>query len=415
MLLVLLCCTGNALAQYYDSPGLGQRPVATYPQDYKPLGIRAGSFMLHPGIQLAGEYTDNVYFTERNTKSDIVYHVRPYVSAQSTWSRHSLNVSLAADLAFYGDYSKENYEDYILDVSGRIDVKNRSFMTYGLSYLNLHEDRSTRDGVQGFKPTRYEVYGADIGYEHTFNRLTLGANYTHQWMDYKDSIAATGAVIDNADRDRDIGSISFKGAYQFRTDMQAFVTYKPYSVKYTETVDSDGRRRSGDGYDVSGGLSFSITGKLNGDVYATYHDRTYDDPLLPDVNGWAAGAGLQWNPTYLTSVYGSIESSIEETILQYSSGYLRTLYSVRMDHELTRSVQLNAFLAYYDHDYTMLPNAPSVARQYDKIWRAGVGANWYINRHMYLNASYGWEDLATNVPNDDYTVNRVWLVLGLER
>ena len=52
-----------AQAQYYDDPGLGQKPVATYPQDYKPLGIRAGSFMLHPGVQLGLEYTDNVFFT----------------------------------------------------------------------------------------------------------------------------------------------------------------------------------------------------------------------------------------------------------------------------------------------------------------------------------------------------------------
>ena len=61
------------------------------------------------------------------------------------------------------------------------------------------------------------------------------------------------------------------------------------------------------------------------------------------------------------------------------------------------------------------PRAPANARAWDHIWRAGVGVSWFINRHLYLNASYDFETLDTNVPNDGYDVNRVWLTLGLER
>lgn len=412
--LPLALVSGSVQAQYYDDPGLGQKPVNIYPQDYKPLGIRAGSFMLHPGVQLAVEYTDNVFFTENDTKSDVVYHIRPYITAQSTWSRHSLNVRLAADIGRYGDYGQQDYEDYFFDISGKVDVKNRSYMSYGLNYMDLHEDRSTRDAEQGFEPTRYKLYGGNIGYDHSFNRLSLGASYTHQWLDYNDSISDSGEIINNQDRDHDEGSLFFRAGYQFKTDMQAFATYAPYKVKYDQELDSDGRDRSGDGYTATGGLTFTVTGKLNGDVSAAYHDRSYDDPNLPEVDGWAMGAGLQWNPTYLTSIYGRIDSSIEETTSQYSSGYLRTLYSMRVDHELRRNLQLNAFVSYSDNDYTLVPDAPPEARSYDKVWRSGVGASWFINRFMYLNASYDWEQVKTDAPDDDYTVNRVWLVLGME-
>lgn len=406
---------GDLHAQYYDDPGLGQRPVATFPQDYKPLGIRAGAFMLHPGVQLAFEYTDNVFFTEKDKKSDMVYHIRPYITAQSTWSRHSLNISLAADIGRYGKYGSQDYEDYFFTINGRVDVKTRSFFTYGLNYMNLHEDRSTRDSVQGFEPTRYNVYGFNVGYDHTFNRLSLGASYTQQWLDYQNSVSPTGEVIDNQERTRDGGVVSFRAGYQFKTDMQAYVTYAPYKVKYKEEVDAGGYDRSGKGYTINGGLSLTVTGKLNGNIYGSYHDRTYDDPALPSADGFALGAGLQWNPTYLTSVYGNIDSGIEETTSQFSSGYFRTLYSLRVDHELTRFIQLNAFVSYTDNDYNQLPGAPADAREYDKIWRSGIGANWFINRYLYLNVSYSWENLKTNVPDDGYTTNRIWLVLGLER
>ena len=107
-------------AQNYDDPGLGEKPVSAHPQDYKPLGIRAGSFMLHPGVHLAAEFTDNVFYTKNLKQSDTIFHIRPYISAQSTWSSHSLNVKLAADIARYADYDFRNYEDYFLIANGQI-------------------------------------------------------------------------------------------------------------------------------------------------------------------------------------------------------------------------------------------------------------------------------------------------------
>ena len=74
-----LAWAGPVAAQDYDNPNVGQLPVTSHPQDYKPLGIRAGGFMLHPGVQLAAEYTDNVFYTDENAESgvrdDLIWHV----------------------------------------------------------------------------------------------------------------------------------------------------------------------------------------------------------------------------------------------------------------------------------------------------------------------------------------------------
>ena len=125
--------------------------------------------------------------------------------------------------------------------------------------------------------------------------------------------------------------------------------------------------------------------------------------------------GLQWNPTRLTTVSGQISSGVEQTTYQYSSGYLRTLYAFRVDHELLRNLQISGQISYSDNDYQLLASAPAGARSKDKIWTAGVGASYFINRHLYLNASYGYNKLSSNVPLDEYNVNQFWLVLGLER
>lgn len=414
-LVACLLLPASVYAQRYDNPGLGQKPVVAHPQDYKPLGIRAGSFMLHPGIQLAAEFSDNVFFTREDKQSDTIYHIRPYINAQSTWSRHSLNISLAADIARYHKYDFRNYEDYFLTVSGRVDVKNRSAFSYGAQYMHLHEGLDNRDSEQGFEPTRYDLYGANIGYDHTFNRLSLGAGIRWARMNFDNALALDGDVINNEDRDRDVLAWSADAGYQFKADMAAFARYTGYKTNYDQELDRNGYARSGNGYSLDGGMRFTLTGKLNGDVYAGYRSRSYDSPVLPDTSGWGFGGGLAWTPTYLTSIYGRFDSAIQETTDGNSSGYLRNLYSVRVDHELTRFLQINGIASYSNNDYQLIDSAPDDARSWDKIYRAGLGLSWFINRHLFLSASYDWSKLKTDAPEGGYTVNRVWLTLGIER
>jgi hypothetical protein len=413
--LVILSLALPLSAQNYDNPSLGDRPVVSHPQDHKPLGIRAGGFMLHPGVQLAAEFNDNVFFTSEDEIEDTIWHVRPYITAQSNWNKHALNVRLAADFGRYQDFDFRDYEDYFLSVDGRLDLKSYNYFSYNADYMRLHEDLSSRSAEQGINPTVYDLYGASLGYDHRFNRVTAGILGTYRHLEYENSVDFEGQVIDNQDRNRDEADASLRLGYQFRTGMQAFMQFAYQEVKYDRQSDRNGYDRSSDGYYVNAGLAFSLTGVLDGDVYASYLNRGYADAELEDVSGWAGGMGLSWRPTALTTVSGRISSGIEETTNQYSSGFLMTLYSLRVDHELFRNVQLSGQVSYRNSDYELIAGAPPEARSEDKLFQAGFGVSYFINRHVFLNASYDYSKLSSNVPLDEYKVNRVWLVLGLER
>lgn len=412
---LLLCGSPSLLAQPYDNPSLGQKPVAAYPQDYKPLGIRAGAFMIQPAVELAGEWTDNVFYTNENEESDFIYHLRPHVTAQSNWTRHSFNVRMAADIGRHSDFSIRDYEDYFLNVSGRIDVRTQSALNYSADYMHLHEDLNDRTAEQGVEPTKYDLAGLSLNYEHTFNRVTLRFNYNYRDLDFDDALRADGSVIDNGDRDRSIDDLGARISYAFKTDMKAFIGATWHKIDFDQEFDRNGLDRSGDGYTLNAGVSMGFTGVLTGDLFVSYHDRDYDDPTLGSFDGWAAGAGLTWYPSRLTTVKGNITSAIQETTSADASGYLGTLYQIRVDHELRRDLQVNARLSYRDNEYEVLPGAPANTRRYDDVFGGGLGATWFINRNVWLSASYDLSDLSTNVPNDDFKVNRVWLVLGLEK
>jgi len=413
--LLLLAGSPLAQAQNYDNPGLGELPVTAHPQDFKPLGIRAGGFMLHPGIQLAAEFNDNVFYTAEDEINDTIFHFRPYITAQSNWSRHSFNVRLAADIARYKDRDILDYEDYFLLINGRVDVRNRSYFSYNLDYMKLHEGRNNRDAEQGIEPTTYNMFGGSLGYDHTFNRLSVGVRYTYRKLDFDNAYGLDDTVIDNEDRDRNEQSAFLRLGYQFQTDKQAFFSIESHNVNYDQALDRNGIHRDSDGWKANGGLAFTLTGKLAGDVYISYLDQSYDDPRLEDISGWAGGAGLQWTPTRLTTVGARISSSIQQTTYQYSSGYLSTLYSFRVDHELMRDLQISGQVSYRNNDYQLTVDAPEDSRTKDSIWQAGLGLTYFINRHVFLNASYNYEKLKSNVQFDQISANSAWLVLSLER
>lgn len=410
----MLLIPGFALAQSYDNPSIGQLPVVSHPQDFKPLGIRAGAFMLHPGIQIAGEWNDNVFYTAENEIDDTVWHFRPYISAQSSWSRHSFNVRVAADIARYQDRGVLDYEDYFVLVNGRVDVQSRNYFSYNVDWMQLHESRNNRSAEQGIEPTTFTMFGGALGYDHVFNRLAVGVKYELRSLDFDDAVGLDG-VIENQDRDRDESSWSVRMGYQFRTDMQAFVRAASFKVDYDQPLDRNGLHRDSDGWNAAAGIGFTMTGKLTGDLYVSYHDQGYDDPRLEDISGWAGGAGLQWTPTRMTTVGARIDSSIQQTTYAYSSGYLQTLYGIRVDHELLRDLQLSAGLSYRHMDYQLSDDAPLDARDVDKLWRADIGATYFFNRHVFLSASYSWEKLKSNVEFDEIQANKFWLVLSLER
>jgi Uncharacterized protein conserved in bacteria len=99
--------------------------------DYLPVGIRAGGFLLSPGIGISSTYDDNIFRTPAGRQSDFITNVKPAFAAQSNWNRHSLFFGAECDFGFYGDHSDENYEDYGVILSGQYDFTEKHLCDCG--------------------------------------------------------------------------------------------------------------------------------------------------------------------------------------------------------------------------------------------------------------------------------------------
>ena len=287
-----LLLPGVSVAQQYYDPGLSQRTIQRKPVDFQSAGIRLGSFALKSGAELAWEHDDNIFSRESEKISDSIIHVRPWANLNSGWSRHELNLSVYADIGRFDDFGSEDYEDWVLDLDGRIDVKRGSSFSFKASYMQLHEDRSSPDDIRGITPTQFSLGGFGVGYSHRFNRLTASLDFETADTDYDDNIDAGGNILDSRDRDRSEDTLALTLSYELAGQRSLFIGAAINQVEFDQTTDNNGSQRSSEGRDFQAGISWDLTGLLVGDLFLQYFDQDFDDPNFDNIDNWGIGASL---------------------------------------------------------------------------------------------------------------------------
>src|SRR5215471_12685901 len=157
--------------------------------DYDPLGIRWGSFIIHPSLSVAGTYDSNVFATPdvpaTRVKSDFFVTESPSLSIGSDWNQDAISLSMSGGFKQYASLSTENVNNFQTEASGRYDISNGEYLAADAIYQLLHEDRQSPNAVTTAKnPIEYKVMGADLIYVHQKGRLGLRVDNTLTAYDF---------------------------------------------------------------------------------------------------------------------------------------------------------------------------------------------------------------------------------------
>lgn len=397
-ILLAMACAGSAHAQAVSGDieaSASQAPdnfardknvsVRERPRpEYEAAGIHLGGFMAYPKIELDAEYNDNIYATTNGRVDDLIGRFKPGLLLQSTWSRHSLEAFARASVNRYADHSTEDTTDWALGFNGRLDVLRSDVIDLGAQANRLTEPRtSSSSSAFAAEPVRYDYDPAFIGYTHTFNRLKLSARADWRRYDYDDAPSIFGGIVEEDDRDRTNFYYSGRGDYALSPDTALFVqaTGNERNYRLPGTLLTPARDSSG--YEVLGGVNFDLTNLVRGEVGAGYLRQNFSSPVYNDVKGFGARARVDWFPSQLTTVSGSVSRSVEDSGLTRSGGYLSTNASVQVDHELLRNLILTGSLSYGNDDYNGIDRT-------DKRFTAGASATWLINRKVGVNFGYSY-------------------------
>ena len=125
------------------------------------------------------------------------------------------------------------------------------------------------------------------------------------------------------------------------------------------------------------------------------------DPLV--------GFHLTWTPTGLTTVHLNLDRNPQETTEPTSPGYLSTVFSVGVDHELRRNVILLGNVGYTDNQYEQ--DGPG-QKDNENITYVGLGGKYLFSRRFYASAEYNYERRRSDIAAQEYKTNEVMLALG---
>lgn len=375
--------------------------------DYAAQGLNLGGFTLFPKVEVNERYTDNLYYTQWDRKTDYTTTVSPNLYLKSNWSSHSLEASLGSDSQKHLFHDKEDVNNYNGSVSGKFDVSRELNLTMQGNWAASHEPRSSPDDAGGIHPTPTQTAGLTAAGEYIGPRVHL--KLTGDATDYQFSNVqrADGSLVHSSLRNRVESDVGTRVGYEIIPDYVAFVEAIYNQRDYKSSTDLYGYNRNSHGYELRTGTELEISGALRGEVFASYLWQDYDDAAFQSINAPGAGATLTWTPTRLTTVKAGVKRSITETTFQYSAGNLSTEFTTSVAHELRRNIILEA-------DTGLTLTSFEKTGRHDQTWIAGTTATYKFNRTLYTSLDYHVSRQDNNIDTGKYLENAVYLKLGVQ-
>lgn len=394
--------TPSAQTDLQDARGQG---VASRPRPgYDAVGIRAGSFMVYPKMDVTENYNDNIYATNTQTKSDFITTVSPDITVNSLWSRHALNLDAGVDKYWYNSNTGEDRLDWHVEGDGRLDILRDTNLTGQASYARLHEDRGLPTSPSSAaEPTEYKLFASNLAFNQAFNRITTSLIGTFNNYDYDNVAKIGGGTIDQSFRNRNEYSGSLKVGYLVSPDTSVYAQGTLNKRDYTDNP-IGGPNRTSDGYAAVIGSDFKLTRLAQGGVYIGYQSQSYDDPLFKSNSGLDYGANVNWFVTALTTVRLNASSTIQESTIVGNSGYKAQVVDLGADHELMRNIILSGDIGYENDNFSGIGRT-------DNIYSGKVGVNYLLNNFFAIGLHYGITDRNSNTSVNSYTQNIIGLTL----
>jgi hypothetical protein len=373
-------------------------------------GVTIGAFDVFPGLAIGGLYTSNIFANNANRRSDVAVVVRPELTVRTSAGPYQLAAYAQGDLRRYARYTSENTEEGLVGLRGSVAVGPLSSLTAGASYASLIEPRFAEDSpINAAKPLEYRALNAFAGgtIEGASTRVIVRGDVAQ--LRFSDTPATGGGTLFTRDRDR----TRYQGLVRVERALSPALSFygagTVNKIDYRLRLPGDGTRDS-KGYGLYAGSSFEVTSLLRGDVRVGYLHQDFDLAGVSAISGLGALGTLVYFPNRLWTITGRFESSVEDSGVPGSGGYLHRGGSLRADHELRRYLLLGLEGGYFRDTYRGLERR-------DSLPYADAGLTYLSRGHW--NARLGYRYLSRSCTCSagvtDFDDHRVSATLTLQR
>ncbi|HZP75094.1 MAG TPA: outer membrane beta-barrel protein [Pseudolabrys sp.] len=367
---------------------------------YDPLGIRAGTMLLYPAVEVMGGYDTNPGRFSGGPGASLL-RVAPELQAKSDWATHELKADLRGSYTWYKPDQTPSLDrpDVTGTVNGRVDVTHQTRVDLeGRFHVGTDNPNSPNLQAGLAKLPIYTSYGGTVGLGHRFNRLDVEIKGGVDRTVYQSSSLVDGTTASNQDRNYNQYAAGLRTGYELLPGVKPFVEFDFDTRKHDLNADFEGFQRDSKGKTGLVGTTFELTRLLTGEIALGYTVRDYEDPRLLQVKGLIGNASLLWTASALTTVKFTATSNVGESTVPGVSGALYRDAGIQVDHAFRRwLIGTLKFGAGLD-DYIGLDRE-------DHRFYIGAGLTYKLNRFAQIKGEVRREWLHSNVDGVDYTAN----------
>ncbi|MBL8565445.1 MAG: outer membrane beta-barrel protein [Hyphomicrobiaceae bacterium] len=397
------------LFQIEDVDPLADRRIARLAraEPYDPIGIRIGSFVLFPEIEIGGSSYTNV-LRSPSADRDVALDARPSGRLVSDWRRHALELRASSVLSFYNRFDSEDDRAYTLEARGRVDITRRTNVQAFATHDVAQESRSAIDANAAGDRATVTTDAIGASFQHRFNRLTVQLRGSVTEYDYSD-VDVGGVTQSNADRNYTAYEQAVRATWEFKPTLSAFTEIATNERRFDAPAVSDGISRDSDGERYRVGLAFGSTGQiLRGEASIGYGRQRPLDGRLAEVDGLLVDASVSWRMSELTTLLLTARSDIAETTTADSGGVFTRVAGIEVRHSFRRDLIATAGITYTDQDYASVPIQ-------ENEWRADLGVEQHISREAMVFGRYRHTAFSSTSPGSSYDADELHVGLRFRR
>lgn len=401
--------------------------VAPEAEPFAPRGIRLGSFILRPSVELGltGQRETTTSQTgapptvTESTANTLFGDATLRLNLASDWDRHAFNVNASGRLqrTFSGGGVKLEPEVKV-NANGRIDLGTDTTIsaTFGYGYkledaqsaaYNAATDSALIPAVTGVNKPATQTLDGSVAVRQQFGRAFGEAEASASRSTYGDARLSDDTTIPQGDLDNTVVQGRLRAGFEVSPALSPYMEAS-YGVRRMDTTpDSGGYDRNGLLYALRLGTEIDLGEKLNGDISAGYAVEDVADPALKDIAGVSVNAALNWSPRRETDVKLALSTTTEAGVAAGDSGALLYSADLGITHRARANLTMDANLGL---DYR---DARGVA---DEITLAGtVSTTYWFNRFAGMTMRLGHERKLSSDPTKRSNKSTAFLGLTLQR
>ena len=305
----------------------------------EPKPIRIGAFTANAELNVRVQAVSNLFNSRFDKTSDVVSVLEPRARVRSDWGRHALSLTARTRVSRHASNASENNETYDTALAGRLDVDERSSLSWKLAYAGQVEIRGaggqniTTGGPAGFNRVESVVTGqTEIG------RAGLAFVANAFRLTYTPVVLRSGSVIDQSFRDTRTVSLMPRVSVDVT---QSLAVVASAVATRTESINAAvGLRRDATGKSLLAGIRADLNGLVVSDVSIGWRRQDYDNPVFLSYGGFTYNGIVDWYPTPLLSFRLQGEQECLNSGRLDVAGILANTASVRAYYDPLRRLRI---------------------------------------------------------------------------